>query len=101
LNYLEVAKIGSELRAAAFVGGVPTEPVSVDYDAAMHAWWRIREDGGTIYFEVSGDGVTYDALASTPAPFSVSALELSLIAGTHPSSITQEQARFDRFNLPP
>ena len=45
-------------------GGVVTTLKSIPYDAVAHAYWRIRESGGTIYWEVSPDGGFWTTLYS-------------------------------------
>jgi hypothetical protein len=35
---------------------------TVTYDPVAHAWWRIRESGGTVYCEAGPDGVNYPTL---------------------------------------
>jgi hypothetical protein len=40
------------------------------WDAEAHAWWQIRSDGETIYFETSSDGLGWNVLAViTPRTF--------------------------------
>lgn len=40
------------------------------YDAEAHAWWQIRSEGETIYFETSSDGLGWGVLAViTPTTF--------------------------------
>ena len=33
------------------------------FDAAAQRWWRIRESGGTVFWEISADGITFVQLA--------------------------------------
>lgn len=40
------------------------------YDDVAHAWWQIRSEGDTIYFETSSDGLSWNVLAViTPTTF--------------------------------
>lgn len=55
--------------------------IIIPYDPAVHRWWRIREDTGTIYWDTSHDGITWTNRRSVPTPFDVTALSLSLLSG--------------------
>jgi hypothetical protein len=41
------------------VADIATNRFSVTWDPALHAYWRVREEGTTVYFETSADGLTY------------------------------------------
>ena len=74
----------------------------VTYNITNHRWWRIREAGGTVYWEASADGVAWTILRSkTRAVTTITALYPFLQAaysGTEPSP---GAARFDNLNTPP
>lgn len=40
------------------------EFVSLSYDPIEHAWWQFREAGGTVFAEVSPDGVRWNSFGS-------------------------------------
>jgi hypothetical protein len=53
--------------------GAETEPGFLSYSPTTHAYWRVRHDGTTVFWETSADGVTYTVQAQTTAtniPFS-------------------------------
>lgn len=80
---------GSDLSAFTFPGG---QVATAAYNATSHRWWRIREAGGTVYWETSPDGSTWSAFGSTA--FAVSNNEgVGLFGGT--------ATVFDNFNNPP
>ncbi|MFI2314082.1 hypothetical protein AMK17_25390 [Streptomyces sp. CB00072] len=45
-----------DLRAVSDVGGSDGSPVILPYKPIEHAWLRIRETAGTVYWETSSDG---------------------------------------------
>lgn len=65
------------------VNGTTTNTYSTTYSATTHAWWRIRESGGTTYWDVSSNGVQWTNVASVADPFLYSAgVNLSVQTGT-------------------
>ena len=48
-------------------GGANVSSGSVAYSPTNHAWWRIRESAGIVYFEASPDGTTWSPLGSAPS----------------------------------
>jgi hypothetical protein len=46
------------------IGSSSTFPFSVTYDPVNHAWYRIRESGGTIFLDAAPDGLTWTNLFS-------------------------------------
>jgi hypothetical protein len=58
-----------ELRALNEVGSTDASPTVLTYSPIDHAWLRIREASGTVYFETSPDGFGWTArrTLSTPA----------------------------------
>jgi hypothetical protein len=74
----------------------------IDYDATDHAWLRIRESAGTLYFEASPDCITWALIGTeaTPAPIRASnQLSLNLEA-YRDAGATGTAATFDNVNLP-
>jgi len=74
---------------------------SITYSATTHAWWRIRESGGTTFWDTSADGITWTNRASIANPFAVTAMKPNLAAGTFASITTPAPAIFDNFNVLP
>jgi hypothetical protein len=73
-----------------------------DYDPVAHAWLRIRETGGQLFFETSPDSITWALVATetTPAPIAASdQLSLNLEA-YRDAGATGTAATFDNVNLP-
>ncbi len=58
--------------------------------------------GGTIFWDASGDGKTWAALASVAAPFSVTTMMVAIGGGTYQAEASPPgTASFDDVNLPP
>ncbi|HMY20187.1 MAG TPA: hypothetical protein PKA58_27860 [Polyangium sp.] len=81
--------------------GSPFELGSKTYDDVNHHWWRIRETGGMVYWEVSPDGKTWAEEAKTAKPFDVTACDLFLYVDTGNGVSMPGEARFDNVNLTP
>ena len=54
---------GGSLQAQLTQGGtVSWLSAKVTYSSTAHAYWRIRESSGTVYFDVAPDGATWTSL---------------------------------------
>ena len=51
---------------APYSGAPLTTLKSIPYDSVKHAYWRVRESNGTVYFEVSDTGSMWTSVTSTP-----------------------------------
>lgn len=73
--------------------------VSIPYSPTAHRWWRVREDAGTVHFEASPDGVTWNPLpgGTRPAPGWVEAAFME-IGGAY-DILSDTVIAFDNFNL--
>jgi hypothetical protein len=74
------------------------------YSATSHAWWRIRETSGSVYWETSADGQTWTIQASALTT------NLAFVCGIRPTFFTETwgsgsaspgEARYANFNVPP
>jgi hypothetical protein len=52
-----------QLRPSYELGGSGLDMDSIPYDPVAHRWWRIREEGGVVYWEASPDNADYTVLA--------------------------------------
>lgn len=75
---------------------------SLPYDPVDHAWLRVRESGGNLFFEVGPDSITWTLIGLETCPPDIAAsnqlslnLEVYRDAGT-----TGTAATFDNVNLP-
>lgn len=83
------------------ISGVYTTVASGTYNSTSHRWWRIRETSGTLYYEVSADGVSWSTFASVATPFNVDLAQLSIFIGTDSANGSTDTAIFDNQNTPP
>ncbi|CAA9340754.1 MAG: Vanadium haloperoxidase [uncultured Gemmatimonadetes bacterium] len=101
-NRVYIAAGDGYLFAAQVVGGAHTHLAIIPYDAWQHRWWRIRESGGTLYFEASPDGCGWSTVVSAPNPILLTQVMVGFGAGTD----TQQNgdsppAILDNYNVPP
>lgn len=89
------------INATKTVGGIFSFIDFIPYQPNLHKYFRIREDGGTTYWEWSTDGLAWTQFWSESNPFAVTSVVASLIAGPS-STVTQTTTvRFDDFNIVP
>jgi hypothetical protein len=81
-------------------GGVQISQSSIPYDAVNHAWLRIRESGGTVYFDTSPDGAVWTNRASLVPGFDVSKIWVNFSAG-YWSTESASDAYVDSVNIAP
>lgn len=99
---LEMRLSGGQLELhVVLAGGDDQKLGSVLYSAAAHRWWRIRESGGTVYYETAPDGKLWSTRAEIPVPFAIDALDLYLGAGAYQNVPSPGAAHYDNLNLPP
>src|SRR5207253_4588177 len=63
-NYVQWFYQGNVLYAFWSKSGTRRQVAKLTYSATAHAWWRIRESGGKVYWETSADGAVYSPQAS-------------------------------------
>lgn len=89
--------IGVYLRVGFSDGGA----LFPSYSATDHAWLRLRETAGTLYWEASPNGASWTQLRSETSPAWVSDQNLALILEAHRTSGTDNFAEYDDVNNPP
>jgi hypothetical protein len=94
--YLE----SEELSAQASDGGSPKVLATTKFEAGATAWWRFRESGGTLYWEVSGDGLAWKELAQEPLGFEISAAVVKVGSGVS-GLLVNSEAEFDEMRVGP
>jgi hypothetical protein len=82
-DYLSIGYEGGEMRANKRVSGSTQGLTFGDYDNLSHRYWRIRETGGSIYFQTSSNGIDYVQQWSTTTPDFVDFAHVTLIGGTY------------------
>ncbi|MFE2469713.1 hypothetical protein [Streptomyces mirabilis] len=96
----EISPFSGNLTMFSRVGFFDAGAVAIPYDAAAHAWLRIRETGSTVYWDTSPDTLTWTNQRALASPTWVTDpnLEFQLIA--HRSDGTTDYAEFDNLNVP-
>jgi membrane-associated phospholipid phosphatase len=90
----------TRLRIVQQVAGTYTDLAVVPYDAVRHRWLRLREAGGTTYWDASPDGTAWTTLWRAPTPIDLSAVTLGIAAETTQFVAAPGVAVFDNFNAP-
>ncbi len=101
-NTFYFQKLGNDLNALYDVSGVGRTTAAIaTYSATDHRWLRIREASGTVFWEVSANGSTWNAFASVATPFTITALQVALGAGYGGTEAAPGAAVYDNFNVAP
>jgi hypothetical protein len=95
-NYYVFYTGGTTLNAASNIAATfNSTPVGTIGDA--NRWLRIRESGGTVFWDTSPDGITWTNQSSVAAGFAITSLEVILQAQTS-GDAKGNQGIFDNFN---
>lgn len=73
--------------------------VVLPYSAIDHAWLRLRESAGVLYWDTSPDGSAWTNRRASPSPAWVNDVNLSVVLAGHRNSGANDYAEFDNFNL--
>ncbi|MHB8879334.1 MAG: hypothetical protein ACYC8T_37035 [Myxococcaceae bacterium] len=98
LDRVAITVEGNTLVADAVVDGGRTQLASVAYVPSLMRFLRIRESGGTTYFEYSADGGSYLPLASGANPIPLGEVYPELGAATSAPEASGTTVIFDNFN---
>ncbi len=98
-NELQLTCEGGQLLLRERVASVNSD-LAVPYDNVAHAWWRLRESGGVLYWETSADSQTWVVQRSKIASFPVDLVTVLLISGYWGTEPSPGVAVFDNINLP-
>jgi hypothetical protein len=79
--------------------GVNTEFNLGTYSSTTHAWWRIRESAGTIFWDTSTDGNTWTNRASSTYTLAITALTLVFSCGYYGAETSPPDALVDNLNI--
>jgi hypothetical protein len=69
------------------------------YDPVGHAWLRLREDGTSMYWEASADGLAWTVLRTAGSPAWASHTDLSLLFEAHRDAGVADFAELDSLNI--
>lgn len=83
-------------------GGSFASVGTTTYSSTTHKWLRVRESGGTVYWDTSADGVSWTNRASSASPaITVTTVYVNFVVGYFGTEPSPGSALFDNFNLPP
>ena len=99
-NLLRWVIEGGTLFAQYFVAGATTTVTSVTYSAVTHRWWRIRESGGTCYWDTSADGITWTNQGSAADPIDVTNAGMTFEGSCYENETNPGSFTFSNFNVP-
>lgn len=93
---------GNTIHAYKRVGGSASSIFNTTYSATTHKYFRIRESGGTIYWDTS-DGLTWTnrATATVASLFDVSVVYIEVAVGTWQSEASGTTVILDNFSVGP
>ena len=102
-NYIQMFVSSNSFSCQKVVAGTITNALSTPYIPSQHGpWWRMREASGTVYFDVSGDGINWVNMASTPDPtWSLTALSFSIYCGSADTTPGPSNLIVDNVNVVP
>lgn len=98
---MEVDVASGNLTMANRVGFFDPGAAVIAYDSVNHAWVRIREDSGTLFFDTSADGISWTNRHSDTAPSWVSDTDIEMQILAHRDAGVADFAEFDNFNITP
>jgi len=92
---------GGNIRAYKEVATTQTQLATATYSASTHKYLRIRESGGTVYWDYSSNGSSWSNFASETVGnlFALNNLTLEFNIGTWQIEGSTTTAVFDEFNL--
>lgn len=103
-NQLQLIVVNGNLVAGYLITGVSTTVATIAYNAGNMNWIRIRESGGTIFYDYSADGKSWTNLGSvadTAIPWDLTYIRSSVLAYDGDSNATAEVGVFSNYNNPP
>jgi hypothetical protein len=98
-NWINIRVSYGVVGATRKVAGTLSHPHSVPYVPTRHRWLRLREQGGTTYWETSPDGQAWEVLYSQANPFVLTAVTPEIGAGIWTATPSPGTAIFDNYNV--
>jgi hypothetical protein len=86
---------GGTLTCSKRVDHMEVELSNTPYDPVAHRFWRMREEGGTLRWETSADGMAWATLASSSSVFDLSRVRVQFAAATEGGNPDPGEARID------
>jgi hypothetical protein len=99
-NELAFQMSNGNVGAQTTVSGTQTVFNNTAFSATAHSWQRIRESGGTTYWETSRDGWNWNPFYSTSNPFAITSCKPSIGCGFYGTEPTPGTFVTRLLNLP-
>lgn len=100
-NQLSWYVSGGNIIAKKKINNVQTIVRTASYSATKQKYFRLRESGGTVYWDYSSDGTTWINFTTLTDPFSLNAVYVDQMVGTWQTESKTTTATFDNFNIAP
>lgn len=71
------------------------------YDQSIHKYFKIRESNGTLFWDTSADGLSWNNFTSVANPFDITAVRIGMMVGTWRSETNTTSATYDNYNVIP
>jgi hypothetical protein len=88
-----------KLQASKKVSNSFSVVAEVTYNSTNHKYWALRESGGTMYWEYSSDGSSWNTLWSEANPFAVTAAYMLLDNYEYDATTAPTVGVFDNVNI--
>lgn len=98
-NYIRWVYEQGTLYAQRRVSGTVTTVTSFAYNSTTHKYWRIRESGGTTFWETSENGDTWTIRGSLANPIAVTSLSVFIVGSAYQAVSNAGTFKFNRFNV--
>lgn len=98
---MEVDAVADELNMALRVDYFDADAVRIPYDPDAHAWFRIREDAGTLHWETAPDGETWTSRRTEDTPGWAADATVALQLISHRDTGADTVTEFDNVNSLP
>jgi hypothetical protein len=98
---IEVNAATGTLGMAVRTGFFDPGATSLTYDPVAHAWLRLREAGGDLFWETSADGISWVTRRTDTSPAWVADADLQVQLISHRDGGTDDVAEYDNFNITP
>ena len=96
---IQVNSVTNVIRMMSRVGFADAGDLSIPYDPILHAWIGLREAAGTLFWETSQDGVTWNVRRSVASPAWTSNANLAVQLVGHRDSGVTNFVEYDNFNV--
>lgn len=102
-NSLALIINNGNLIAQSQVAGSYVTQGSITWVGATMSWLRIRESGGTLFWDYSADGISWSNLASLakPGTWDITVVQAVVQEGAYTTSDPQAASQWQSVNLPP